>query len=125
MRITIDEHPVDIEPGTTILQAAQCVGIEIPTLCYQEGMAPRQSCFLCAVEIEGKENLVPSCATVVEEGMVVRTGSPQVVSWQRTLRSIRREVHSLHVDSTVLDRNSSPSWSASASAVDSRMSRRS
>ncbi len=78
--LTIDGRPVSVEDGTTVLAAAQRLGIRIPTLCYVSGIEPAASCFLCAVEIEGRRNLAPACAMPVAEGMVVSTGSPDVRS---------------------------------------------
>ena len=77
-KLTIDGKPVEAEPGATILQAARSVGIEIPTLCYADGREPLTSCFVCVVRVEGKENLVPACATKAEDGMVVDASSEEV-----------------------------------------------
>lgn len=63
--------------GTTILKAALAAGIEIPTLCYLKDLNEIGACRICCVEIEGKETLVASCNTKVEEGMVVYTSSPK------------------------------------------------
>ena len=50
----IDGIPVEVEKGTTILQAAESVGIKIPTLCYIKGLMPDGSCRMCMVEIENR-----------------------------------------------------------------------
>ncbi len=76
--ITIDGHPVSVPPATMILSAARELGLSIPTLCHVEGFEPSASCFLCAVKIEGRPNLWPSCATPVAEGMAVITDSEEV-----------------------------------------------
>jgi NADH dehydrogenase/NADH:ubiquinone oxidoreductase subunit G len=55
------------------LQAALDAGIYIPHLCYHPDLNPLGNCKLCTVEIEGKEGVVQSCETIVEEGMVVQT----------------------------------------------------
>jgi formate dehydrogenase major subunit len=83
-QITIDGQPVQVQPGETILQAARKLGIRIPTLCYVEGFEPSASCFLCAVQIEGRPNLWPSCAMPVAPGMVVWTNSPEVRQARKT-----------------------------------------
>jgi formate dehydrogenase major subunit len=78
MKLTIDRRPIEVEPGTTILAAAHRLGISIPTLCHVEGFPPSASCFLCAVQIEGRPNLWPSCAMPAADGMVVTTNSEEV-----------------------------------------------
>jgi formate dehydrogenase major subunit len=78
LTLTIDGRPADAAPGETILQAARRLGISIPTLCHVEGFPPSASCFLCAVQIEGRPNLWPSCAMPAAEGMVVSTDSDEV-----------------------------------------------
>jgi formate dehydrogenase major subunit len=60
------------------LDAAQWLGIRIPTMCHVRGIEPASSCFLCAVQIEGRRALSPACGMPVAEGMVVVTGSEDV-----------------------------------------------
>jgi formate dehydrogenase major subunit len=76
--LTIDGRPVSAAEGTTILDAARSAGIRIPTLCKVEGYAPAASCFLCAVKVENKATLTPSCAVPVAPGMIVHTDSDEV-----------------------------------------------
>jgi formate dehydrogenase major subunit len=82
--ITLDGRPVSVAPGTTILGAARKLGLSIPTLCHVEGFEPSASCFLCAVKIEGRPNLWPSCAMPVAEGMVVTSDSDEVRAARKT-----------------------------------------
>ena len=84
VNLTIDGRPVAVPPGTTILAAARTLGIAIPTLCHVEGFEHSASCFLCAVKIEGRPNLWPSCATPAAEGMVVITDSDEVRDARKT-----------------------------------------
>jgi formate dehydrogenase major subunit len=84
LAITIDGRAVEATAGQTILQAARKAGIAIPSLCHIEGFEPSASCFLCAVKIEGRPNLWPSCATPVAEGMVVVSESEEVRSARKT-----------------------------------------
>jgi len=86
--LTIDETQVSVEPGTTILEAARKLDIEIPTLCHVQGMEPAASCFVCAVQIEGRRGFSPSCAMPVADGMVVTTNSEDV----RTARKMALEL---------------------------------
>ena len=81
--LIIDNTAVPFEPGETILQAASRAGIAIPTLCSLEGIEPPTSCYVCVVKIQGKNNLVPSCATLAEEGLVVESGSEEVRLYRR------------------------------------------
>ena len=76
--LKIDNQTVTVLEGTTILEAAKSVHINIPTLCYLKDINEIAACRLCVVEIEGHVRLVPSCDNVVSEGMVVYTNSPRV-----------------------------------------------
>lgn len=76
--ITIDGQTLDVEAGSTVLQAAERLGIAIPTFCYMKRLPALASCRMCLVEIEGQRRLQPSCATVVMDGMVVRTNTPLI-----------------------------------------------
>ena len=76
--LTIDNRKVEIEEGKTILDAAEKIGIEIPTMCFLKSFKPSTSCMICVVKVEGKPSFMPSCATVVEEGMIVQTRSQDI-----------------------------------------------
>jgi bidirectional [NiFe] hydrogenase diaphorase subunit len=78
---------VSAEEGWTILEAAKFYGLEIPTLCYYEGLTPYGGCRLCVVEIgEGpKSKLVSSCTYPVEQGLVVRTDSKRVIEARKMM----------------------------------------
>lgn len=75
---TIDGRAVQRPEGTTILEACQRIGIDIPTLCYLQTLHPVNVCRLCVVEVEGARVLVPSCSRRVEPGMNVKTDSDRV-----------------------------------------------
>lgn len=77
-KLTIDNREVQVPDGATILDAASTLGIDIPTLCFMKGCEPSTSCMVCVVEIEGFASLVPACATVVTEGMKVRSDCERV-----------------------------------------------
>ena len=90
INLTIDDRPVSVEPGTTILDAAKCCGIEIPTLCHinLKGTCVDNhpaSCRICVVEIANRRNLAPACATSCTEGMVVHTNTLRVLNARRTV----------------------------------------
>jgi bidirectional [NiFe] hydrogenase diaphorase subunit len=78
---------VSAEEGWTILEAARFYGLEIPTLCYYEGLTPYGGCRMCVVEIgEGERaKLVSSCTYPVEPGMVVRTDSKRAVAARKMM----------------------------------------
>ena len=76
--LKINGKNVTVPERTTILEAAKSVGVHIPSLCYLEHRAPLGACRACVVEVEGARNLMPSCATPVVHGMVVKTNSPRV-----------------------------------------------
>ncbi len=75
VELTIDGAQVKVPEGTTLLEAAEQIGCNIPTLCYGETLAPKNACRVCMVEVEGSRTLVPSCSRKCEAGMVVRTDS--------------------------------------------------
>jgi NADH dehydrogenase/NADH:ubiquinone oxidoreductase subunit G len=85
--LRINGLDVQVEEGTTLLEAARFLGFKIPTLCYHEGLSPYGACRLCIVEIgEGKRaRLVSSCTYPAEEGLVVRTHSERVIRARKML----------------------------------------
>jgi formate dehydrogenase major subunit len=80
---TLNGKPVTCRPDETILEAAQQVGVEIPRLCYMEGMRPDGNCRTCMVEIKGERVLAPSCCRYPKEGMEVTSNSPRAVTSQK------------------------------------------
>ena len=94
MKITIDGVTTEVAEGATILDAARQIGIDTPTLCYGETLAPANVCRVCVVELEGARTLVPACSRKVEDGMVVHTDSERV----RTSRRLVLELLGSAVD---------------------------
>ena len=84
VNVMINDVPVSVPEGTTIMEAAASAGIEIPNLCYLKDLNEISACRVCCVEIEGEGKLVPSCNNVVGEGMVIHTNSPRVREARRT-----------------------------------------
>lgn len=84
VNLTIDHQKVSVPKGTTICDAAATVGILIPKLCFLKEINEIGACRVCVVEIEGKDTLVASCNTAVEEGMVVYTHSKKAMNARRT-----------------------------------------
>ena len=88
--LQIDNHTVEVEKGTTVLEAARQIGVHIPSLCYMnlKDMCITNlpaSCRVCVVEVEGRRNLAPACATRCEEGMKVHTSTLRVLNARRTV----------------------------------------
>ena len=84
VKLWIDNQEVNVEKGTTILNAAASVGIKIPTLCFLKDLNEIGACRVCIVEIKGKDALVAACNTAVEEGMEIYTNSKRVMNARRT-----------------------------------------
>ncbi len=78
MKLWIDDIEVEVEPGATVLEAAQKAGKEIPTLCYLKEINEIGACRICLVELEDSGKLVTSCITPAADGMKVRTNSAKV-----------------------------------------------
>ncbi|MBN2259749.1 MAG: iron hydrogenase small subunit [Clostridiales bacterium] len=88
IKLSINGMEVEVQKGTTILEAAKKVGVHIPTLCHLnlEGFGivnQVASCRACVVEVEGRNTLVPSCSEKVTEGMVVKTDSARSITGRR------------------------------------------
>ncbi len=81
INLKINGIEVSVDRGTTLLEAAQFLGLPIPTLCHMEGLSPYGACRLCVVEVGDAPNsrLVTSCTYPAEEGLKVRTASARVV----------------------------------------------
>ena len=83
-KVTIDGIAVSAPKGSTILDAAQLAGVDIPTLCFMKKINEIGSCRVCVVEVEGQEALAAACNTPVFDGMVVRTATPRVIAARRS-----------------------------------------
>ena len=91
--LIINGLKVTVPEGTTILEAARRLDVEIPTLCHHEGLSPQGSCRLCMVEIEqrGRRRLVASCMFPVAEGLVVETETEAVAGARRFVLGLLRD----------------------------------
>ena len=90
IKLTIDNEELEVEKGTTILEAARKVGVHIPTLCHMKledmGIENKPGgCRVCVVEVKGRRNLAPACVTEVDNGMLINTHSMRVVNARRTI----------------------------------------
>jgi len=83
-KILIDNQEIEVPQGTTVLDAAGRLGIEIPTMCHSSSAGSGTSCMVCVVAIKGRRNLVPACATIAEDGMQIDTCGDEVVAARKT-----------------------------------------
>ena len=84
VRVKIDNREIEVAAGSTILDAAEKLGIEIPTMCFMKGCEALTSCMVCLVEVAGREDFLPACGTIVEDGMSIRTDTEQVREARKT-----------------------------------------
>ena len=83
VKLMINGQEVSVKNGTTIMEAAEKVGIHIPHLCFLKGINEIGACRVCVVEIKGMEKLVTACNTVCQDGMEILTNSPRVRRYRR------------------------------------------
>ncbi len=93
INLKINNIPVSVEPGTTILEAARQLGINIPTLCYLKDINEIGACRICTVEVKGAKGLLPACVYPVNEGMEVFTNTKKVLSARKTNLELLLSVH--------------------------------
>ncbi len=99
--LTVDDRPVEVAPGETILDACRALGVETPTLCHAPNLTPVNACRVCVVEVEGQRTLAPACSRRAEAGMVVRTETERV----RTARKVVLELLGSSVDLSLAGRH--------------------
>ncbi len=90
IKIIIDNKEIEVQKGTTILDAAKTIGIYIPALCYMnlESLGVKNcpsGCRVCVVEVDGRRNLAPSCSTQCTPGMVIHTHTQRVLNARKTV----------------------------------------
>lgn len=83
VKLTIDHIPVEVQEGTSVMEAAAGIGITIPAMCFRPGFSNHPSCMVCLVKDRDREHLVPSCAMPVSEGMDILTSSAEVLVARR------------------------------------------
>lgn len=120
INITLNDKPMQVDEGITILDAARKVGVHIPTLCHMNIHALDMrnnpgSCRVCVVELEGRRTLAPACTTAVFEGMKVRTNTPKAIKSRRAMVELLLSNHP--TDCLVCDRNLNCELQAMASEM--------
>ena len=84
VKVTINGVAIEVQEGSTIMEAAKAAGSPVPGLCFWKGLNEIGACRVCVVEVEGVDRLVTACDEPVHDGMVVRTNSPRVRAARRT-----------------------------------------
>ena len=92
-KLNINNRPVEVPAGRTVLDAALQAGYRIPTLCHMEGRDPLGACRVCMVEVEGIPRLQAACSTPATEGMCVHTNTPKVREARRTVVELLLSEH--------------------------------
>ncbi|MGA2033154.1 MAG: NADH-dependent [FeFe] hydrogenase, group A6 [Thermoguttaceae bacterium] len=93
IRLSINNTPLEVPEGTTLLGAARQAGINIPTLCHVEGLQTIGACRVCVVEVEGARNLAASCSMPAAAGMKVFTNTSRVRNARRTVVELLLSEH--------------------------------
>ena len=91
INLTIDNQEIAVPKGTTIMQAAKKIGINIPRLCYHPRLSLEGSCRICIVKVKGIDSFITSCCTEVQEGMEAQTNSTEI-------RQARRDIIELLIN---------------------------
>ncbi|MEW6663512.1 MAG: NADH-dependent [FeFe] hydrogenase, group A6 [Bacillota bacterium] len=91
--LTIDDRQVEVPEGTTIIEAARKIGVNIPSLCYLKEINAVGACRICLVEIEGSKTLQTACVYPVTEGLVVRTNTHRVREARRAVLELLLSNH--------------------------------
>ncbi|MCF8365121.1 MAG: [FeFe] hydrogenase, group A [Bacteroidales bacterium] len=91
--IEVNNKVIKARKGDTILETLRRNGITVPTLCNMENFTPTGACRICVVEIEGHDELVPSCSHQVDEWMKIHTHSPKVIRARRTIIELLLSSH--------------------------------
>lgn len=105
VNLTIDGKNIEVPEGTTILQAATKLGIDIPTLCYLKEINEIGDCRMCLVEVEGKRGFATSCIQKAEDGMVVHTKTPEVLEARKTMLDLILSNHHQDCENCVRNEN--------------------
>ena len=105
INLTIDGRNIEVPEGTTILQAAAKLNIDIPTLCYLKEINEIGDCRMCLVEVEGKRGFATSCIQKAEDGMVVHTKTPEILEARKTMLDLILSNHHQDCDNCVRKEN--------------------
>ncbi|MFA6844268.1 MAG: NADH-dependent [FeFe] hydrogenase, group A6 [Sphaerochaetaceae bacterium] len=93
VHVKINGVPVEVEEGTSVLNAAKKAGIKIPTLCYHPDLKAFGSCGMCIVKQEGNSKILRACASPVSEGLSVITNDPELFAVRKTILELTLSTH--------------------------------
>lgn len=93
MKINIDGSVFEVESGQSLLEAARENGIAIPSLCDHPHLIPFSGCRLCLVQVKGQRGFLPACSTKCEEGMEVKTRTPQILGLRKRILELILSEH--------------------------------
>ena len=93
VELTIDGRRASVPNGTSVLEAAKSIGIDIPNLCYDKSLSAVGACRICLVEVKGFRNLLPACATAASNGMVVKTETEEIAELRKTVLDLLLSDH--------------------------------
>jgi len=93
IQLEINGIPLEVEPGTSILEAAKRVNVKIPTLCFHQDLEPWAACGICVVKVEGSPKMLRACATAAAPGMKVITHDAEIVDVRRTVLELTLSTH--------------------------------
>ncbi|MCK4257991.1 MAG: [FeFe] hydrogenase, group A [Halanaerobiales bacterium] len=103
--LEIDGQKVTVKEGTTILNAARKIGVDIPTLCYLKDLNVEGACRVCLVEVEGDPRLAASCVYKVREGMKVKTTTPRVIKARKQMIELLLSDHPFECLTCIANQN--------------------
>ncbi len=93
IKAIINNIPVEVEEGTSILDAAKSIQVEIPTLCKHPDLTASAACGLCVVKIKGTHKMLRACCTPIEDGMDIVTRDPEIIEIRRTIVELTLSNH--------------------------------
>ena len=106
INVKIDNIPVTVEKGTTILDAARIAGVKIPTLCYLKDINAIGACRVCVCEVKGARSLVAACVYPLDrEGTEVFTNTPKILEYRKTTVELILSDHDYNCTSCVRNRS--------------------
>lgn len=92
-RVTIDNQPVEVTPGSNLLAAARKLRIDIPALCYHPGCIPNTACMACVVRLKDSGRIVPACATAAVDGMEIESETEEIHQVRRAALELMLSDH--------------------------------
>ncbi|MGB9562055.1 MAG: 2Fe-2S iron-sulfur cluster-binding protein, partial [bacterium] len=93
MKVKVDGTIYEAYPGETVLKLCRRIGIEIPTLCFDERLEPFTSCWVCLVEVKNRRGLSPACGIYLESGMEIRTRGEDIFNARKTAIELLLSTH--------------------------------